>query len=135
MQPSTSVSTSAARTGARYPAATSRSSGEEVSPASTNSTKRGQAARVSVTSEATAKASSYERDAIVPIVPITPMRPVLVCLTAARAAGWMTSTTGMPYACSYRSRASRSTAEDAVLHAMTSAFTPCSTRSSITCRA
>ncbi len=37
---------------------------------------------------------------MVPTVPITPMRPVRVCFTAARAAGWMTSTTGMPYACS-----------------------------------
>ena len=49
-------------------------------------------------SDAAANASSYARDLIVPTVPITPTRRLRVCRTAARTAGWMTSTTGMPYA-------------------------------------
>ena len=46
-----------------------------------------------------------------------------------------TSTTGIPYRAVYRSRASRSTAADAELHAMTSTFTPASTSSSMIPRA
>jgi hypothetical protein len=69
---------------------------------------------------------------MVPRVPITPMRPFRVCRTAARTAGWMTSTTGMPAASVNRSRASRSIAAEAVLQAITSSFTPDSTSSSST---
>ena len=72
---------------------------------------------------------------MVPSVPITPTRPLRVARTAERTAGWMTSTTGMPAPTVYRSRASRRTAEEAVLQAITSAFTPCATRSSMTARA
>lgn len=75
---------------------------------------------------AAAKASSYARDDTVASVPSTPMRLLCVALTAARTAGAMTSTTGT----SYRSRASLSTAADAVLQAITSIFTSCSTSSS-----
>ena len=66
------------------------------------------------------------------LVAITPIRPVRVAATARRAAGRITSTTGIPRRSVYRSRASRSIADDAVLHAMTSSFTPASTRSSMT---
>ncbi len=63
-----------------------------------------------------------------PTVPITPMRPLRVVDMAVRTAGPITSTTGT----SYLSRASRSIAADAVLHAITSIFTPCSTSVSST---
>ena len=63
---------------------------------------------------------------------MTPIRPDRVAATARRAAGRITSTTGIPRRSVYRSRASRSIADDAVLHAMTSIFTPASTRSSMT---
>src|SRR5674476_17841 len=66
---------------------------------------------------------------------MTPTLPVRLAATARRAAGRITSTTGMPCPTVYRSRASRSTAAEAVLHAMTSIFTPASTRSSITASA
>ena len=59
-------------------------------------------------------------------VQMTPTRPVRVLATARRTAGRMTSTTGTEY----RSRASCSTAALAVLHAMTSSFTPEATSSS-----
>src|SRR5450759_2905151 len=66
---------------------------------------------------------------------MTPTLPVRLAATARRAAGRITSTTGMPRPTVYRSRASRSTAAEAVLHAMTSILTPASTRSSITASA
>ena len=118
--------------GARYSSATRNSSGPLVTPASTNSTNRGHASVNSSMPGAAANASSYALDLIVPWVPITPIRPFRVCRTAARTAGWMTSTTGMPAASVKRSRASRNMAADAVLQAMTSIFTPESTISSST---
>jgi len=65
---------------------------------------------------------------MVPTVPITPIRPLRVVESAVRTAGPMTSITGTEY----RSRASRSMAADAVLQAITSIFTPWSTRVSST---
>src|SRR5450759_3326488 len=115
--------------GARYSSATASSSDPPVTPASTKSTNFGQAEVVSLIWGAAAKASSYEREVAVASVQITPTRPVLVAATARRAAGRMTSVTGIEY----RSRASLSTAADALLHAMTSDFTPRSTRWSRHC--
>src|SRR5665811_472858 len=66
---------------------------------------------------------------------MTPTLPVRLAATARRAAGRITSTTGMPRPTVYRSRASRSTAAEAVLHAITSILTPASTSSSITASA
>ncbi len=66
---------------------------------------------------------------------MTPTRRLRVWRTAARTAGWITSMTGIPAASVNRSLASRSIAADAVLHAMTIAFTPSATRSSSTPRA
>jgi len=64
----------------------------------------------------------------VPVVEvISPTVRRAVAATARRTAGAMTSTTGM----SYRSRASRRQALEALLQAITSSFTPCSTRPSI----
>ncbi|MNW58910.1 hypothetical protein D3C74_367990 [compost metagenome] len=68
-------------------------------------------------------------------VPMIPILPFLEPATARRTAGWMTSTTGIPYRAVYRSRASRSTAAEAELHAITSSFTPASTNSSMTPKA
>ena len=76
---------------------------------------------------AAANASTYARESIVVCVPITPTRPFRVAATARRTAGWITSITGIEY----RSRASRNIAALAVLHAITIALTPCSTKLSI----
>src|SRR3954453_9550449 len=107
-----------------------RSSSLTVSPRSTKSTKAGQAAVVSCRCGAAAKASSYDRLPIVTSFPISPPLPFRVAATARRTAGWITSTTGT----SYRSRASRRQALDAALQARTSAFTPSSTRWSMSSR-
>ncbi len=80
-------------------------------------------------------ASSYARESMVVLVPMTPMRPVLDVSTARRAAGRITSTTGMPRRTVYRSRASGSATAVAELQAMTSIFTPSSTSRSITASA
>ena len=98
----------------------------EVSPRSTNSTKSGQAIDSIFNCGAAANASRYAFESIVARVPMTPTLPDRVAATARRTAGWITSITGIEYL----SRASRSIAALAVLQAITSALTPCSTRKS-----
>src|SRR5207248_6293004 len=92
-------------------------------PRSTKSTNCGQATECTVTCGAAANASAYAPLVTVARVPMTPTCPLRVAATARRTAGRMTSTTGT----SYRSRASDKHAADALLHAMTSSFTPDST--------
>ena len=65
-----------------------------MTPASTKSTKRGQAWVVRVTCGAAANASSYAIDSAVARVQITPIRPLRLAATARRVAGKITSTTG-----------------------------------------
>ena len=96
MQPRTRVSTPASLRGARYCVATASSSAPVVIPASTNSTKRGHSRCVRLNPGTAARTWEYASDWIVARVPITPTRPFLVAVTAWRAAGVMTSTTGMP---------------------------------------
>ena len=88
------MSTPASLIGSRYSCATRISSGPPVTPASTNSTNRGQALVCSSTCGAAVNASSYAIDWAVARVQITPMTPVRLAATARRVAGWITSTTG-----------------------------------------
>ncbi|CAB4557831.1 unannotated protein [freshwater metagenome] len=69
------------------------------------------------------------------VVPITPTFPFEVKATALRTAGWITSTTGIDLPLVYLSLASRKTAAEAELQAITRTFTPSSTSLSITARA
>ncbi|SHV84897.1 Uncharacterised protein [Mycobacteroides abscessus subsp. abscessus] len=96
-------------------------------PRSTKSTNRGHATAVISVSRAAANASWYAPEAMVASVPMTPILLLCVVCTARRTAGSTTSMTGTG---AYRSRASRRHAADAVLQAITRAFTPRPTRSS-----
>src|SRR5699024_8130364 len=103
-------------------------------PSSMNSTNFGHAVVVNSISIAAVNASSYAPESTVAEVAVTPTRLLAVARTARRTAGWITSTTEIPRE-SYRSRASRKAAEEAVLQAITNIFTPWSTRRSITVNA